>query len=149
MNLPWIKAFSLLLLVLLVTGCATKVPALSSITMTLVDIRTEGGQPVAAVRYLNESVISIGLAATRHRIEKGNLPESLDDLVPAFLPFSPADPFVADAPLRLKQTEGGLVIYSVGPDGENDGGPVAPGTEPAAGNDDVGLRLAQSASRTQ
>ena len=74
MNLPWIKAFSLLLLVLLVTGCATKVPALSSITMTLVDMRTEGGQPVAAVRYLNESVISIGLAATRHRIYvNGNL----------------------------------------------------------------------------
>ena len=74
MTLPWIKAFSLLLLVLLVTGCATKVPALSSITMTLVDIRTEGGQPVAAVRYLNESVISIGLAATRHRIYvNGNL----------------------------------------------------------------------------
>jgi hypothetical protein len=92
---------------------------------------------------------AVAVAATRHRIEKGNLPESLDDLVPAFLPFSPADPFVADAPLRLKQTEGGLVIYSVGPDGENDGGPVAPGTEPAAGNDDVGLRLAQSASRTQ
>jgi hypothetical protein len=74
MNLPWIKALPLLLLALLVTGCATKVPALSSITMTLVDLKTEGGRPVASVRYLNESVISIGLAATRHKIYvNGNL----------------------------------------------------------------------------
>ena len=93
--------------------------------------------------------VAVAVAATRHRIEKGSLPESLDDIVPAFLPFSPADPFADNAPLRLTQTDSGLVIYSVGPDGENDGGPVAPGTEPAAGNDDVGLRLPQSAARTQ
>jgi hypothetical protein len=49
--------------------------------------------------------------------------------------------------LRLEQTDDALLIYSIGPDGEDDGGPVAPGKEPAAGNDDVGLRLAQSASR--
>jgi hypothetical protein len=93
--------------------------------------------------------VAVAVAATRLRIEKGSLPESLDDLVPAFLPFSPADPFADNAPLRLTQTDSGLVIYSVGPDGENDGGPVAPGTEPAAGNDDVGLRLPQSAARMQ
>lgn len=68
MNLSWIKAIPLLLVALLVSGCATKVPALSSITMTLVDVKTENGRPVASVRYLNESVISIGLAATRHKI---------------------------------------------------------------------------------
>jgi len=64
----WFKAFPLLVAALLVSGCATKVPALSSITMTLAGVRNEGGRPVASVRYLNESVISIGLAATRHRI---------------------------------------------------------------------------------
>ncbi|MDA1038768.1 MAG: hypothetical protein O3A37_00555 [Planctomycetota bacterium] len=84
---------------------------------------------------------AVAVAATRHRIAKGSLPESLDDIGPEFLPLEPADPFAANAPLRLKQTDTGLVIYSVGPDGEDDGGPAAPGTEPAAGNDDVGLRL--------
>ena len=84
---------------------------------------------------------AVAMAATRHRIVKGSLPESLEDLGPEFLPLPPADPFVTDAPLRLKQTDSGIVIYSVGPDGEDDGGPAAPGTEPAGGNDDVGLRL--------
>lgn len=68
MNPHWIKALPLLLVAFLFTGCATKVPALSSITMTLADVKTEGGRPVASIRYLNESVISIGLAATRHKI---------------------------------------------------------------------------------
>ncbi len=92
---------------------------------------------------------AVAIAATRFRIEKGSLPESIDDLGPEFLPLEPADPFVADAPLRLKQTDSGIVIYSVGPDGEDDGGPVAPGKEPAAGNDDVGLQLRHPTSRTR
>jgi hypothetical protein len=92
---------------------------------------------------------AVAVAATRHRIETGSLPESLDDLVPSYLPLDPADPFADAAPLRLKKSDDSLVIYSVGPDGEDDGGPLPPGTEPAAANDDVGLRLAQSSSRTQ
>lgn len=68
MNPPWFKVLALLLVALLLNGCATKVPALSSITMTLADVKSEGGRPVASIRYLNESVISIGLAATRHKI---------------------------------------------------------------------------------
>ena len=87
---------------------------------------------------------AVAVAATRYRIEKGSLPKSLDDLVPAYLSLAPADPFVAGAPLRFKKTEEALIIYSVGPDGEDDGGPLLPGTEPAAGNDDVGLRLART-----
>ncbi len=87
---------------------------------------------------------AVAVAATRYRIEKGSLPKSLTDLVPSSLALTPADPFVADAPLRFKQTDDALLIYSLGPDGEDDGGPLPPGTEPAAGNDDVGLRLTQS-----
>ncbi len=92
---------------------------------------------------------AVAVAATRYRIEKGGLPESLDDLVPAFLPVEPVDPFAANEQLLLKQTDDALLIYSVGPDGEDDGGPFLPGTEPAAGNDDIGLRLPQSSARTQ
>lgn len=92
---------------------------------------------------------AVAVAATRFRTVEGSLPDSLEDLVPTYLPLAPADPFAADASLQLKQTDSGLVIYSVGPDGEDDGGPASPGTEPAAGNDDVGLRLRQSAARTQ
>ncbi len=92
---------------------------------------------------------AVAVAATRHRIEKGSLPGAFDDLVPAFLPLEPADPFAGNEQLLLKQTDGALLIYSVGPDGNDDGGPMPPGTDPAAGSDDVGLRLPQSSPRTQ
>lgn len=92
---------------------------------------------------------AVAVAATRYRLENGSLPESLDNLRPDFLPLPPADPFAANTPLRLKQNDDGIVIYSVGPDGEDDGGPSPPDTDPGAGNDDVGLRLRQSAARTQ
>jgi hypothetical protein len=86
---------------------------------------------------------AVAVAATRYRIENGSLPKSLDDLVPTFLPVEPADPFAVGGALRLEQTDDALLIYSIGPDGEDDGGPLPPGTEPVAGNDDVGLRLAR------
>jgi len=49
------------------------------------------------------------------------LPNSLDDLVPAYLAQIPADPF-GDGPLKAVRTDRALAIYSVGPDGVDDGG---------------------------
>ncbi len=78
--------------------------------------------------------------ATRKRLETGLLPE-----VP---PPMPRDPFTEDdhseeaKPLVWKQADGRLTVYSVGPDGEDDGGPPAPGVEKPEGNDDVGLSIA-------
>lgn len=69
MKSSWLKLLPLLLAPLLLAGCThTDAPALSSVTMTLTGVKTEGGQTVATVRYFNESVISIGLAGARHRI---------------------------------------------------------------------------------
>lgn len=84
---------------------------------------------------------AVAVAATRHRIEKGRLPESAQELVPAVVPAMPVDPFSADAPLRIIRSDDALVIYSVGPNGEDEGGPSPPGVEKAQTNDDVGLRL--------
>jgi len=44
--------------------------------------------------------------------------------------------------LVAKRTDTGSIVYSVGPDGADDGGPEPNGAEAAEGNDDVGLRLA-------
>jgi hypothetical protein len=83
------------------------------------------------------------VAATRERLASGSLPESAEALVPDDLFAVPRDPFTADQPLQSKRTDGEWLIYSVGPDGEDDGGPgpnkIIGGGE---GNDDVGLRLA-------
>jgi hypothetical protein len=72
--------------------------------------------------------------ATRSRLADGSLPETLAPL--------PEDPFAADRPLTAKRLDNGWLVYSVGPDGEDDGGPLPAGGEPAEGNDDVGLWLA-------
>jgi hypothetical protein len=61
------------------------------------------------------------LAAQLYRRGHGHWPEKLEDLVPEFLAQVPADPFDGK-PLRVHHTEDELVIYSVGPDGNDDGG---------------------------
>jgi len=55
-------------------------------------------------------------------------------------PAIPADPFAADGrPLIMKRADETLAVYSVGPDGEDDGGPPPRGEEADDGNDDVGF----------
>jgi hypothetical protein len=88
------------------------------------------------------------VAATRFRVATGALPESAAALVPDHITAVPLDPFTAHTPLRVKRTDdGGLTVYSVGPDGEDDGGPPARGAERPQDNDDVGLHLAAPSDR--
>ena len=62
------------------------------------------------------------LAIERYRLaHTGQFPESLDGLVPAYLPAIPSDPFDGK-PLRFKRRESGYIVYSVGPDTVDDGG---------------------------
>ncbi|MEN6641267.1 MAG: hypothetical protein ABFE08_02340 [Armatimonadia bacterium] len=61
------------------------------------------------------------LAVRAYLLETGRLPESLTALVPGYLPAVPADPF-GEGPLRAKAATNSLLIYSVGPDGVDDGG---------------------------
>ena len=89
------------------------------------------------------SAVPVAIAATRMRLVTGSLPDSCAALVPRFLGAVPADPWAVDAPLRIGAREGGIVIYSVGPDGVDNGGPEVRGEfgiDP--GHDDVGLWLA-------
>ncbi len=63
----------------------------------------------------------VGLAVERHRVAHGELPESLDTLVPEFLDRVPKDPF-GDGPLKYERLENGFMVYSIGVDEEDDGG---------------------------
>jgi hypothetical protein len=65
------------------------------------------------------------LAVERFRLAHGKLPEKLDELVPQFLSAVPADPFDGQ-PLRYHHLEKGYVIYSIGSDGEDNGGRERP-----------------------
>ena len=62
-----------------------------------------------------------GLAIERYRLARGELPDTLGELVPAYFNAVPRDPFDG-AELRYKRLEKGFVVYSVGEDGSDDGG---------------------------
>ncbi|MEI6504344.1 MAG: hypothetical protein WCO90_00505 [Planctomycetota bacterium] len=81
------------------------------------------------------------LAATRARLKSGEQPGSAESLVPEWLLAVPADPFRDEGSLTVKTGADGWLVYSVGPDGEDDGGPGPAGAAAVEGNDDVGLRL--------
>ncbi len=55
------------------------------------------------------------LAVERYRLARGQLPETLSDLLPDYLDEIPTDPFDGQ-PLRYRQLETGYVIFSVGSD---------------------------------
>lgn len=61
------------------------------------------------------------LAVERYRLAEGHLPESLDNLVPAYMEFVPADPFDGRS-LKYRALETGFVVYSIGDDLTDEGG---------------------------
>ncbi len=79
------------------------------------------------------------LATERYRLAKGRWPERLDELVPDYLPAVPGDPFDGK-PLRLRRMDDGIMIYSIGTDGVDNGGNLDRKNETAPGVD-LGVRL--------
>jgi hypothetical protein len=79
------------------------------------------------------------LAVERYRLAMGRWPEKLTDLTPDYFATVPLDPFDGK-PVRFKRQKDGVVVYSIGPDGTDDGGSFEtlnaflPGT-------DIGFRL--------
>jgi hypothetical protein len=71
------------------------------------------------------SMAQAALAVERFRLANDRLPMKLSELVPQFLPAVPLDPFDG-APLRYKPLAKGYVVYSIGPDGRDDGGKEPP-----------------------
>lgn len=61
------------------------------------------------------------VAIERYRLAHNRLPESITDLIPAHLETVPTDPFDG-RPLRYRKRNPGYVVYSVGPDGTDNGG---------------------------
>lgn len=72
------------------------------------------------------------VAIRTHRRETGMLPANLAALVPRYLPNVPADPF-GRGPLVYRPGPDGFLLYSLGPDGRDDGGQPIPERQWAAG----------------
>jgi len=116
------------------------------------EYQSEGGYVIAerlAKSYLNHratcEATTAALAAECYRLEHGTWPTSWEQLIPRHLATVPIDPFT-NKPLLLKALPDGLVIYSVGPNGIDDGGSIARTAvnEPTL---DVGFRLWNPAQR--
>ena len=62
-----------------------------------------------------------GVAAERYRLRNGRWPAALADIPPVILPAVPLDPFDGK-PLRYAPRPDGVIVYSVGVDGRDNGG---------------------------
>jgi hypothetical protein len=88
-----------------------------------------------------------GLAMERYRITNGKWPRKLEELVPEYLAKLPTDPFNGE-PLLVGTIPGGLVIYSVGPDLQDNNGLIDDSNSNKEGTD-IGFRLWEVPMRRQ
>ena len=96
-------------------------------------------------------VAQCGIAAELYRLDYGAYPESLDALAPKYLDTLPKDTF-SGQPLLFKSLPDGILIYSVGPNGKDDGGvdDRAPaGSGPKSSADDIVWRVERKAARSR
>ncbi|MEW4569858.1 hypothetical protein AB1L88_18490 [Tautonia sp. JC769] len=72
-------------------------------------------------------LLAVDLAIRGYEARHSAVPDRLEQLVPEFLNELPTDPF-AGGPFvyRVADSETGFVLYSVGPDGQDDGGTPHP-----------------------
>jgi hypothetical protein len=86
--------------------------------------RLEAAVSMALRPLMTNRAIRIAVAVERYRREHGEmLPETLQSLVPRYLPSLPIDPYTGQ-PMRFVKEEAGYVAYSVGPNRRDDGGDV-------------------------
>jgi hypothetical protein len=89
-------------------------------------------------------LLRLELALQEYRQRHGRFPPTLAQLSPEVMEAMPLDPFT-EKPLVYRPRGRGYVLYSVGPDGVDNGGtPISPGSMgPTAAGDLVAGRLFQ------
>ena len=68
------------------------------------------------------ALLLTALALQAYKLEQGRYPMTLAALVPVYLKELPSDPFALSSALSYKLQGAKFLLYSVGPDGNNDGG---------------------------
>ncbi len=106
---------------------------------------------VAEAEQRNRALLQcsiVALAAERYRRERGNWPAAPSQLTAkGYLKRWPEDPYDG-APVRWKRLKDGVVIYTLGPDGADNGGTLNR-EMPLANGADIGFRLWDVAHRRQ
>ncbi len=76
-----------------------------------------------AMANLSHDAALIAIALVQHRRQTGEWPEELAALTPELLPEVPRDLYATDeAPLKYRVVDGQPLLYSVGPNQQDDGG---------------------------
>jgi len=75
-----------------------------------------------AINQTQNELLMVSLALRAYKADHGRYPADLNALVPAYLKAVPSDPFTAKGTLSYKVTGQSYVLYSVGPDGQDNGG---------------------------
>jgi len=78
---------------------------------------------------IDATAAQTAVAATRYRFEHGRLPTDLQELTPAYLEAVPTDQFDGNS-IRITTRDNDWIIYSVGPDQQDDGGHGQTDTNP-------------------
>ncbi len=105
---------------------------------------------VAAINEARRRAASVALGMIRQEMHAGKLPASLDQITPAFLEAGPGqvvmtiDPYTG-APLKLRQSDAAIAIYSVGSDRKSNAG--RPGSGEHEGEIDPGFLLERLARK--
>ena len=86
-------------------------PALGSITR------------VYSRHYAGQISTQTALAALRYDLKYQHLPEKIDGLIPEFMDTMPVDPFDGESVRYVKRYKG-FIVYSVGEDGQDNGGRI-------------------------
>ena len=80
------------------------------------------------------NLLLITFALRAYHADHGAFPANMKALIPAYLKKMPPDPFAAEQKLKYQHSEKSYLLYSVGPDGNDDGGvPSMDGQHAVAG----------------
>ena len=108
--------------------------------VTMVELFAPGYRGVFAAEdrtKIKLQLLDVACDLALYRAENGQYPEKLAALVPKFLPSLPTDPF-STGTFLYRRTDDGYVIYSVGPNGQDDRGEEL-GSEIVPAADDIAL----------
>jgi hypothetical protein len=87
-------------------------------------------------------VTKLAFALAAYRAEHGTYPAKLTELVPKYVKTVPEDIFIS-APLHYRREGGGYLLYSLGPNGKDDGGRGMEDRKEGEDCDDIGVRMTE------
>ena len=96
-------------------------PPTDPISQILFPVFSPADAKDAATRAVDD-LLRLMLALHAYRMEKGAYPKTLDALTPAYLARLPDDVFAQTGTYRYKRKKDKYLLYSLGPDGRDDGG---------------------------